>query len=298
MSFSSDVKTELLKITPAACCERAFSAAVLLYGREFSAAGLSLLTENAQVAQAYIDAVRFFSGSAPAAEQTEAGNYKIVVDDAREAESILAEAGYSYPNTARHIHFAALTARCCQESFLRGAFTVCGTVTNPDKEYHLEFSCPSKTLAEDLVTLIGRFDLEAKITLRSGANIVYVKSSAEIEDLLGLMGATENAMAVMGAKMYKDIRNTINRKVNFENANIKRSIAAAARQYDAIMRIAKTRGLDSLPQDLRVLAEARLENRELGAAELGRLLPEPLSVSGVNHRFQRIQRIADEIGGP
>ena len=298
MSFSSAVKTELLAVKTGPCCERAFFSAVLLFGREFSAAGLSLLTENETVAQAYADAVRYFSGTAPRVIHTDAGNYKILTEDRELAESVLAEMGYSYPNTARRIRFEAIPDRCCRESFLRGAFVVSGTVTDPEKEYHLEFSCPARALSEDLTRLLEAFGVPAKSTDRGGSRIVYIKNSGEIEDLLSLMGATENAMELMGAKMFKDVRNTINRKVNFENANIARSMAAAVRQYEAIMKIARTKGLDSLPADLKLLAEARIENRELGAAELAKLLPGNLTVSGINHRFKRIREAADAIGEP
>lgn len=298
MSFSSSVKNELLAIRPAPCCERAFDSAALLFGREFSAAGLSLLTENEAVAAAYAGAIRYFSGTEPQIVKTEAGNTIVEANDPELAESVLAEMGYSFPNTARRIRFDAIPDSCCRESFLRGAFTVCGTVTDPEKEYHLEFSCPSRALANDLIALLETFEIRAGATERGGSRIVYLKSSEGIEDLLGLMGATENAMAVMGAKMYKDVRNTINRKVNFENANIARSMAAAARQYEDIMKIARARGLDTLPGELKLLAEARIENRELSAAELAKLLPGELTVSGINHRFKRIRAIADAIETP
>ena len=295
MSFSTDVKTELLTVRPKPCCERAFYSAMLLFGRDFSAERLSLLTENEGVAQAYVFAVRFFSGVTPETQHTDGGHFRIVVDDRATAEAVLAEAGFSYPNAVRRIPFSALSANCCKENFLRGAFTVCGTVTDPEKEYNLEFACPSGWLAEDLIALTENYDITLKQMQRGGAHVVYLKNSEQIEELLGRMGATENAMSVMGAKMYKDVRNTINRKVNFENANLSRSIAAATRQYEAIMHIAKTKGLDSLPAELKLLAQARIENREMGAAELSKLLPGDLTVSGVNHRFRRIMKIAENI---
>ena len=295
MSFAAEVKTELLQIVPGACCENAQNSALLLFGRDFSAGRLSLLTENAAVAEAYAAAVRYFSGVTPEIAQTEGGNYKIDEDRREITEAAAAEVGvYLRPGKKRLLP-DAFRNLCCKESFLRGVFLVCGTVTDPDKEYHLEFSAPSGGLAEDLAALLTAVGREPKQTTRHGAHIVYLKNSEEIEDLLGTLGATETAMQVMGAKMYKDIRNTINRKVNFENANLARSMAASNRQYEAIRKISDRQGLSGLPRELRVLARLRMENREASTAELAKMLPEPLTVSGANHRFQRILKIAEQL---
>ena len=299
MSFSSEVKSELFAAPVPPAAEAAYYGALLLFGRDFSAGRISLLTENPQAAEAYVRAIRFFSGVTAEIRRTEGGHYRVRVEEPAITEAILAEAGFSYPNTARRIPgvvFSAVPER--RAYFLRGAFLVCGAVSDPDREYHFEFSCPSAALAEDLTRLLALPDLTPtpltpKNVKRGSSRIVYLKNSEQIADLLTAMGAQENAMAVMGAKMYKEVRNTINRKVNFESANIARSIAAATRQYEAIRRIEAARGLDCLPEELRIVAEARLANRELGAAELLRMLPEGLTVSGLNHRFRRIRKIAD-----
>ena len=300
MSFSSEVKSELFAAAVPPAAEAAYYGALLLFGRDFSARRISLLTENPQAAEAYLAAIRFFSGVTAETEQTQGGHYRVLLEEPALTESILAEAGYSHPNTARRIRGAALSTHEQRTCFLRGAFLVCGTVADPDREYHMEFSCPSAALADDLTRLLATPDLTPTPLTpgnirRGSSRIVYLKHSEQIADLLTALGAQENAMAVMGAKMYKEVRNTINRKVNFESANIARSIAAATRQYEAIRRIEAARGLDCLPDELRIVAEARLLNRELGAAELLRMLPEGLTVSGLNHRFRRIQKIAEAL---
>ena len=295
MSFSADVKNEALRVENGSCCEAAQNSALLLFGRAFSASRLSLLTENAAVADAYAAAVRYYSGSLPQIDRTGGGNFKIEITDRSVCEAVSGE--LSAAGAKKRIPFSLLENACCRMSFLRGVFLVCGTVTDPDKEYHLEFSCPSKGLAEDLSSLIAGFSLSPKSTNRNGTWIVYLKNSEEIEDLLSTIGATENSMLVMGAKMYKNVRNTINRKVNFENANIARSIRAAARQYEAICRIRDAKGLDFLPENLRLIAELRLENREAGTAEIAKMLPVPLTISGANHRFQRLLKIAESLEG-
>lgn len=295
MSFAAEVKQELLQCVPAPCCENAQNAALLLFGRMFSAGELSLLTENTAVAEAYAAAVRYFSGVTPGIEHTKGGNCKIDVTDRVVTEAAAAEVGVFLRAGKKRLRPDAFEKLCCRESFLRGVFLVCGTVTDPDKDYHLEFSAPSGGLAEDLTALLEAVGRAPRQMTRHGAHVVYLKNSEEIEDLLGSLGATETAMQVMGAKMYKDIRNTINRKVNFENANLARSMAASNRQYNAICVIERKQGLKSLPEDLRVLAQLRLENREAGTAELAKMLPEPLTVSGANHRFHRIQKIAEKL---
>lgn len=296
VSFSAEVKAEALafgaELRP--CCEAAQNSALLLFARDFSVSRLSLLTENPAVAEAYAAAVRFFSGVSPEIMETEGGNYKIDIADRRTAQAVVEEVSASDAGGKKRIRFEALREQCCRMSYLRGAFLVCGTVTDPAKEYHLEFSCPSKGLAEDLAALIDGFGLAPKTINRNGTWLVYLKDSEVIADLLSTIGATDHAMELMHAKVVKDIRNTVNRKVNFENANMERSAQAAVRQYKAISLIRDTRGLDSLPENLRAIALLRLRNREVGTAEITKMLPEPLTISGANHRFQRLLKIAAE----
>lgn len=291
MSFSSDVKTELTDIACAACCETQLSRALLLFGRACSGVSLSLLTEHAGAAAAYAKAVALFSGVTPEISRSESGNYKIQVEDPDVLDAVMGELGETR-NEKRQLCIGRIDRDCCVAAFLRGAFLAAGTVTNPDVEYHLEFSCPSTHLAKELIALLEQTGIEAKCTKRGGVNIVYIKKSESIETLLTLMGATENSLLLMGAKMYKDVRNTVNRRVNFENANIARSAAAARRQTEAIETLRRTGKFDELPPELRELAALRLENPESSTAELVEMLGDALTVSGVNHRFGRIIKAA------
>ena len=195
----------------------------------------------------------------------------------------------------RRVNFANITDNCCFAAFIRGAFLACGTVTNPEKEYHLEFSVSSKNLCDDIIKIFNEYDPVPKVTQRSGSYTAYFKNSTDIEDVLSIMGATENSLAFMGTKVYKDIRNTVNRKVNFENANLARTIAAATKQYEAIAYIKEKRGFDSLPAELQEIAKLRYEDRELSNAEIARLLSGSITVSGVNHRFKRLIKIAEDL---
>lgn len=297
MSFSSDVKDELMlrSFVNSDCCSLAQNYGILLFAKSFNRSSLSVMTENPRVAESYSSAVKFFSGEEPVTEVTEVGNYKITVEDRETVLGILDATGHNAANPKRRINFANLTNPCCFASFIRGVFLVCGTVTDPEKEYHLEFSSSSKILCTDLMKVFDEVGITPKISERVSNYIVYIKKSSEIEDLLSLMGATESSMLLMGAKMYKDVRNNVNRRVNFENANMARSVQAAAKQYDAVELIKTKCGFDTLPSDLKEIARLRYENREASSNEIRGMLSEELTVSGITHRFRRLMKIAEEI---
>ena len=293
MSFTAEVKAELASVENESCCALAQSYALLLFGRAFSGREISLLTENRTVAEAYVNAVETLSGQTVKPTVTGAGNFKITVEDPAVTGKVLAAVGHDAA-AKRRVNFAVLQNECCFAAFIRGAFLACGTVTDPEKEYHLEFSVPVKGLCGDLMKLFDEFEPVPKMTERAGAYILYFKNSTDIEDVLTLMGATECSMGVMGAKAIKSIKNTVNRKVNFENANLRRTVDAANRQRDAIAYIQKKHGFDALPEELRELARLRFENEELSNAQLAKMLSESITASGVNHRFSRIIRIAEQ----
>ena len=208
---------------------------------------------------------------------------------------IFTRLGLSDSPLKKRVNFANIAEPCCYSAFLRGVFLACGTVTDPEKEYHLEFSVSSKGLADDLIHVFDEFEPTPKVTQRGGSYTVYFKSSADIEDVLALMGATEKSMMYMHAKLVKDIRNTVNRKVNFDQANIARTIAAATKQYEAIAKIKEKIGFDALPPELREIAQLRYNDRESSNSEIAAMLSKPLTVSGVNHRFQKLIKIAGEL---
>lgn len=257
--------------------------------------GLSLLTENENVANKYADAVAHFSGHTPPVFKSESGNYKISMADDAVTDAVTEELFATSLNEKKQLSIGKIERECCRLSFVRGAFLSSGTVTNPDREYHLEFTAPTKHLAGELSALLASLGIEAKLTARGGNHVVYIKKSELIEELLARLGAMENSLMLMGAKMYKDVRNTVNRRVNFENANIARSIAAAAKQMAAIEKIREKKGLSSLPADLKIIAEIRLQYPESSTSEIVKLMQNEITVSGVNHRFKRIMKIADEL---
>ena len=186
---------------------------------------------------------------------------------------------------------------CCIKAFIRGAFLGGGSVSNPEKSYHLEFSTRSYECAERLIEIVDNFDIHLKLTTRKNEVIVYEKGSEEIADLLALMGANAASMEMYNTMIEKDMRNSINRQVNCENANITKTANAAARQIVAIKAIMKTKGLDYLDDSLKEIALLRMEYPEASLKELGAMLSKPIGKSGANHRLNKIMDIAESMQG-
>ena len=179
--------------------------------------------------------------------------------------------------------------------FTAGVFLACGSVNDPAKEYHLEFACPDEGLASQLVVLLNDIGATAKTMLRRGQNIVYIKGSESIEDTLTFIGASQCTLELMNMKIYKDIRNKANRIANCDAANIDKVVKAAMKQIEDIKLIDKAVGIESLSEELREVAQLRLENTDMSLQEIGENLSEPISRSGVNHRFQKLAKMADEL---
>lgn len=179
--------------------------------------------------------------------------------------------------------------------FAAGIFLACGSVIDPEKEYHLEFAVPERNLAEELISLLRDIGVTAGNAVRRGQPIVYIKGSEGIEDTLTFIGAQQCTLELMNVKIYKDVRNKANRIANCDSANIDKVVSAAMKQIEDISLIANNRGLDGLPEELREIASLRMENPSMSLQEIGESLSEPMSRSGVNHRFKRIAKIADEI---
>lgn len=179
--------------------------------------------------------------------------------------------------------------------FLRGAFLACGIAANPDKEYHLEFSVGSKEKTDTLCRLVNESGMSVKESCRKGKYMLYTKDSEGISDILTFIGAMISSMEIMNAKIYKDVRNNVNRAVNCESANIEKTVAASRKQVEDIEYIAANGGLGILTEDLRQIAEIRRENIELSLSEIGKLLTPAISRSGVYHRLRRIGETADRL---
>lgn len=188
-----------------------------------------------------------------------------------------------------------VSKECCKKAFVRGAFMVSGSISDPNKFYHYEIVCRFDEDAEILKGLLNFFNLDAKVIVRKNSFVVYLKEGNNITDTLNLMGAVVSQMNLFNVMILKGISNDINRKVNCETANLNKTIEAAVKQIKDIELIKNTIGLDSLKENLREIAYLRLENPDMNLKDLGEMLDPPVGKSGVNHRLRKLGEIADEL---
>ncbi|NLL62842.1 MAG: DNA-binding protein WhiA [Ruminococcaceae bacterium] len=304
MSFAKTVKDELIEKSILArrisgqkpCCIHAENYGMFLFARAFEYKKICIKTENETITSLYSNYAQNMTGKRPDIEKSKAGKYTVSVRTQEERDKILDTFGHTGKEINRRLNRANLEEDCCMSSLIRGAFLACGTMTNPAKDYHLEFVIPHKTLCDDLKKLMNESDNYPKYVLRKGVHILYFKDSEHVEDILTFMGATDASLEVMGIKMYKSIRNKVNRRMNFENANASRAFEAAYRQIAAIRFIEETKGLGFLQGDLLEVAKLRMENIEYTLNDIAENLKEPLSKSGVNHRLRKIIETAENLG--
>lgn len=188
-----------------------------------------------------------------------------------------------------------LQQTCCKRAFIRGAFLVSGSMSNPTKGYHLEIVCMSRKKAEQLRMIISTFGMEAKIVIRKNSYVLYLKEGAQIADFLNVIEAPVAMMEFENVRILKEMRNTVNRKVNCETANIHKTVSAAVKQVEDIRYIKESIGLDKLQEGLEEIARIRLEYPEATLKELGNLLSVPLGKSGVNHRLRKLSNMAEKL---
>ncbi len=188
-----------------------------------------------------------------------------------------------------------LKSACCRRAFLRGAYMVVGSMSDPEKSYHLEFVCDTVQAAQQLRDVMAGFDLEAKLIERKGRQVVYIKEGTAIVDLLNIMEAHVSLMSLENLRIVKEVRNSVNRRVNCEAANIRKTVNASSKQIEDITLLRDRVGLKNLPDNLREMAEVRLEYPDATLSELGTYLEPPVGKSGVNHRLRKLSELADEI---
>ena len=184
---------------------------------------------------------------------------------------------------------------CCKKAFMRGAFLACGSLTDPNKGYHLELVCENEQGAELIMYIMGELQLFPKRVTRKKYEVVYLKDGSMIVDFLNIIGAHNALMDMENVRILKDMRNSVNRRVNCETANINKTVSAAVKQIEDIRYIEETKGLKYLPEGLRKVAELRVDEPEMSLREIGEMLNPPVGKSGVNHRLRKISEIANEL---
>lgn len=186
---------------------------------------------------------------------------------------------------------------CCKRAFLRGAFLGVGSISDPQKGYHLEFACTDEEKAKQLQEVMGFFDIESKIIFRKKYYVVYLKEGAYIVDLLNVCEAPVSLMRLENLRILKEMRNSVNRRVNCETANIAKTVNAASRQMEDIEYLEVHYGFQNLPESLQQMAEIRLEHPDMSLKELGECFDPPIGKSGVNHRLRKLSELADKLRG-
>ncbi|MBQ3903635.1 MAG: DNA-binding protein WhiA [Eubacterium sp.] len=297
MSFSTDVKNELIKNElEKNCCKKSMLYGMALFSKEFSFEGVSFQSENEASARLFKRLLAELCNVRSGVKSTPSGkSFSVDISQESACSKIMAFFGHTQNETSLKINFSNFTCSNCYNAFLAGVFLACGSVSSPEKDYHLELSVAYYNLSKSLLTLMQELELEPKTTKRKGYNIIYFKDSEAIEDCLYLMGASASMFNMMNVKIVKEIRNSANRRANCETANIEKTVRAASPQLEAIIKIKKKKGLAFLSPSLREMAEKRLENPDLSLSELAELFEPPLSRSGANHRLKRIVEIAQEL---
>ena len=218
-------------------------------------------------------------------------NYIITLPKIENLEGInYAEKNIEYINDIRNIGDTKNDELL--KSILRGAFLGAGSINNPESKYHLEIILSTQTNMETIIEILMHFEIEAKRLERKNGYSVYIKDGEQISNFLALIGATNAMLKFEGIRVVKDMRNNINRKVNYETANLNKTVNAAVKQINAIKELKKDGRFKTLPDSLKELAEIRLENPDLSLQELGKMLSTPVGKSGVNHRLNKIMELA------
>lgn len=295
MSFTGDVKIELAAIeTESEYSLKAFVYGFLLFGKDFSDKSVRLITDYVDVAHTFAESICRFSGISPSVTELEGGKYSVRITSQSDRIHLINSFDHNVNQIQHRINHGVFETDESYNAFLRGVFLSCGTVANPENGYHLEFDVPYTKLSTDLLKILTDKELDAKQISREYSNVVYLKKSENIEDLLTMMGAVNSSIYIMCIKVQKDVKNKINRQMNFETANMNKAIEAGIRQSDAISLIEKKKGLDFLTDELREIAELRRDNPDMSLKELGAALSVPLSRSGVNHRLNKLLEISAE----
>ena len=298
MSFSSNVKAELCR-PPISRRTEALAEAygVLLYGNTFSPTEVRLITESADFAARLPRLFqRAFGLKFDRLPEEERGKLIFGITDRSKLDRIINQLGYDpRQNLVLHVNFGLLEDECCRTAFLRGAFLAGGSVTDPEKRYHLELDTGHAQASREVAALLTEMGFLPHSVRRGGSSVIYFKQSEHIEDLLTTIGAPAAAMDIMTAKVDKEIRNGANRAMNCDMANVNKTIDAALEQKNAIQRLQENGRLECLPEKLRQTALLRLQYPEMSLSQLAEKCDPPVTKSCMNHRMRKLLEEAKKL---
>ncbi|NLJ33092.1 MAG: DNA-binding protein WhiA [Firmicutes bacterium] len=297
--FSTRVKNEAARVMKEKwCCQRAELLGLLSVNTagEHGSPGLFFTTENAAAARKVFSLFKKGSPLKPEVKVKKgsrfrrANTYLVRLSPQPGLDGFLRELGLGEGS----LPLSQIIAQgCCRRAYLRGAFLAGGSISNPARGYHLEIVAPNRETAADLVAVMAHYDLRAKVIERKGKLVVYLKEAEQIVGFLNVIGAHRALLKLENIRVYKDVRNNINRLVNCETANLDKTVEASLRQVKKIRYLQDTLGLSALPVGLREVARARLQHPHMSLRELGQQLTPKLGKSGVNHRLRRLEVLAD-----
>lgn len=298
MSFSSDTKRELCTARPEKkCCALAESYGVLLYCNTFSAREIRIITASRDFAARLPRLFkRAFSLSFDVLPPENAkGKSSFLITSPDKIKRIFDTYGAEVDSTlSHHVNFGVLEEDCCRTSFIRGAFLAGGSVTDPEKRYHLELATPHHSVSRETYSVLLDMGFSPREAERGGNSLLYFKQADAIADFFTTIGASNTALGIMTAKVEKDMRNTITRRVNCDSANADKVVNAAQEQLEAIRYIVKEYGIDALPEPLKDAALLRIANPEASLADLAKLSYPPVTKSCISHRLKKIMSLASK----
>ena len=292
MSFSSQTKAELCSAKiERKCCAAAECYGVLMYCNTYSPTEIRIITASeafaSRLPRLFKRAFSLSFDVLPA--DSVQGKRSFIIRDRAKIARIMDAFGADIENhISHHVNIGVLEEDCCRTAFVRGAFLAGGSVTDPEKRYHMELATPHQSVSREVYSLLLDMGFSPKETKRASNALLYFKQADAIADFFTSLGACAAAMNVMTAKVEKEMRNTITRQINCDSANADKTVMAAQAQLDAIRYIAREFGLDALPEPLKDAALLRITNPEASLADLAQLSYPPVSKSCLNHRFKKI----------
>ena len=311
MSFSGKVKEELAgNISPARHCRIAELAAFIgMCGtvaiNSFDQYSIRIHTENLLVARKVFTLIKKTFNiesdiSIRRNIQKQSVSYSVVVKQHQDALRVLQAVKLIDEHLdgfeeVRIVNPIVVQQTCCKRAFIRGAFLAAGSMSDPKKAYHFEIVCAAEPMAEQIRELMSSFSMDAKIVQRKKSYVVYLKEGSQIVDILNIMEAHVSLMELENVRILKEMRNTVNRKVNCETANLNKTVSAAVKQLEDITYLRDTIGLEKLSEGLEEVALARLSHPDASLKELGALLSPPVGKSGVNHRLRKLGDLAEKV---
>ena len=299
VSFSGTAKAEVCRSLPQkSCCALAQCFGVLLFCNSFGGDGIRIITESREFAELLPKLFKkAFSLSFDVVPEADGAGKRIFqITEKGKLGAILSACGFDSQTLALHVNLPLLEEDCCRVAFLRGVFLAGGSVTDPEKGYHLELNTTHQSVSRETEALMREvMGFQPKSTRRGGGNVLYFKQSDQISDFLTFLGAPVAAMGIMEARLEKELNNKVNRRCNCDEANTSKVVEAAQEQLAVIRQLREQGKLEKLPHKLKQAALAREENPSASLTELAAMMEPPITKPAMNHRLKKLVEAAKEV---